>query len=160
MKPILSLAITLLCLILVGCSGNSPHKKLPITDGFECIVTAKGENSESRLSIKRNGESYKTIFLNEDGSRGTGMTVSPNGCAIEIFGLLKRIDFDYLSDSLPGLIYTALNHNYTSDKFDEGSYFCNDVCGDYILSIADDGTISSIKFLDYNYICYFDYRTA
>ena len=88
--------VAVILILLCSCSSAKGAKVMPVTDGLNCIVRAKGENVEQVLSIKRNGETYEAIFQHDDGSRGMGMTVSPNGCAIEIFGLLKKIDFDYV----------------------------------------------------------------
>lgn len=149
----------LIIAILTSCNKASVNPD-PITDGISCIVTAKMNGTTQILQLTRSGEAFDSVFLHSDGSRGLGLTVSPSGCFIDVYKVKKQIDMEYISHSLPVLIYKALNHNFIDDVYSDGAYRCTDSCGEFEMYVGQDGVISKIIFLKYDYICDFDYKTA
>jgi len=149
----------LIIAILTSCNKASVNPD-PITDGISCIVTAKMNGTTQILQLTRSGEAFDSVFLHSDGSRGLGLTVSPSGCFIDVYKVKKQIDMEYISHSLPGRIYKALNHNFIDDVYSDGAYRCTDSCGEFEMYVGQDGVISKIIFLKYDYICDFDYKTA
>ena len=139
--------------------GDNALRPDPITDGISFVITTEGADTKT-LQISRSGENFDAVFLHTDGTKGLGMSVSPSGCFINVFKLKKQIDFEYISTSIPALVYTALNHNFVDDDFKNGIYYCSDTCGDFEVSVGDDGVISKVNFVKYNYICNFDYKNA
>ena len=156
----LKFATALLALVmLIGCNKTSQNPD-PITDGISCVVTAQMNGSTQTLQLSRSGETFDSVFLHSDGSKGLGLTVSPSGCFLDVYKVKKQIDIEYVSHSLPALLYVALNHNFIDDVYSDGAYRCTDRCGEFEVYLGEDGVISKIIFLKYDYICDFDYKTA
>ena len=146
-------------MVITGCA-NRNIIPAPVTDGINCIVTAQMDDETQVLQVSRSGEIFDSVFLHSDGSKGLGLTVSPSGCFLDVYKVKKQIDIELVSHSLPALVYIALNHNYIDDLYNDGVYRCTDTCGDFEVCVGEDGIISKIIYLKYNYICEFDYKTA
>ncbi len=154
------LCLAMITVVLLASCTKATTPPKPITDGITCSVTAKGETKTERLSVTRSGECYDAYFMHTDGTKGLGMSISPSGCYLSFYKVKKQIDMQYISTSLPALIYTALNHDYTADSYSDGVYTSSDTCGKFQVWVGEDGLISKIDFISYKYICQFDYKTA
>ena len=117
----LKFATALLALVmLIGCNKTSQNPD-PITDGISCVVTAQMNGSTQTLQLSRVGETFDSVFLHSDGSKGLGLSVSPSGCFLDVYKVKKQIDIEYVSHSLPALLYVALNHNFIDDVYSDGA---------------------------------------
>lgn len=153
-------ALLIITIFLLAACKNVASPPALVTDGINCIVTAQGDEGTKRLRISRSGVSYEALFIHSDGTKGLGLTISPGGCQLDVYGVKKQIDITLVSHSLPVLIYAALNHDYSTDEYANGCYKCSDSCGEFAVWADEKGIISSINFTDYNYNLAFDYKTA